>query len=342
MKKIMSNLIDFFGKRTNAPPYVQNLKILLLSHEKVYDGVICLKLKKINQKKLKKIKKSKIMKRTLFIVLIMMMMQSGFSQQATINGSNCSSAPNCFEYVCEGQNIVLVSGITSGVIDNVVWRQRYSDDLVNWSSWSIISSDLTIQAPFGGVAIEGRTYQYWLRVYQGVNEYWTFFELRTNPAPISDINSDHTEICFGEIVTFNASAGGTTYDFKVNGVSQYSGPNSSWSSSSLLNNDQITVTISTGGCSATSSPISMTVRSRPDAASVTPSSTCLGEGMNWTYSGLTGTGPWVVSFWDPTHTTQYGPDYNVSNPNGSINDVPIPYGTPNVHFKIEDQYCPNF
>ena len=86
----------------------------------------------------------------------------------------------------------------------------------------------------------------------------------------------------------------------------------------------------------------MTVRPRPDATSVMPSSTCLGEEMDWTYSGLTGTGPWVVSFWDPTHTIQYGPDYNVSNPNGSINDVPIPYGTPNVHFKIEDNYCPNF
>mgnify|MGYP000879549382 FL=1 len=49
MRKIMSNLIDFFGKRTNAPPYYINLKILLLSHEKVYDGVICLKFKKINQ-----------------------------------------------------------------------------------------------------------------------------------------------------------------------------------------------------------------------------------------------------------------------------------------------------
>ncbi len=47
-------MIDFFGKRTNAPPYVQNLKILLLSHEKVYDGVICLSSKK----KSKKIKKN--------------------------------------------------------------------------------------------------------------------------------------------------------------------------------------------------------------------------------------------------------------------------------------------
>ena len=53
MKNLLSNLIDFFGKRINAPPIYKNLKIFLLSHEKVYNGVYLFYCKKINLKNLK-------------------------------------------------------------------------------------------------------------------------------------------------------------------------------------------------------------------------------------------------------------------------------------------------
>lgn len=341
----MSNLIDFFGKRTNAPPYVQNLKILLLSHEKVYDGVICLKLKKINQKKLKKIKKSKIMKRTLFIVLIMMMMQSGFSQQATINGSSCNNAQNCIEYVCEGEKVELVAGITSGSIDQVVWRQRYSDDLINWTTWTIVGgNNLTIQAPIGVNAVYGRTYQYWLRVKQNGSEYWTFCELRTRPSPATELNVTDMIICAGEFVEFNASSGGVSYDFMVDGDLKKTGSESFWSTNMLpVGNSDVTVKVtSSHGCSAISAPITMTVHSLPDVGLIKPSSSSCNDMLNWDYSNLTGTGPWVVSFWDPTHTDQYDVDYPVTTASGTINGVQIPHGTPFVHIKISNQHCSNF
>lgn len=337
MENLLSNLIDFVCIRNNLSPPIINQKLLLREHEKVYYG--CENILEC----IKSVKKKKFMKKAVFIfVLMLSTVFSSFAQQATIDGSACASAPDCQKYVCENSTIDLLAGITSGSIDSLVWRERIWDGTVWGAAYQVVSTNPTISVPVNESATMGHVYRYQLIIYQSGNQYYALSDVFVNSGPTATLLSDYTTICAGSTVTFTASAGGTTYDFKVNGVSQYLGPNSSWSSSTLANNDQVTVTISNGSCSSTSSPIPMTVRPRPDAASVTPSSTCLGEEMDWTYSGLTGTGPWVVSFWDPTHTTQYGPDYNLSNPIGSINDVPIPYGTPNVHFKIEDNYCPNF
>ena len=356
MKKIMSNLIDFFGKRTNAPPYVQNLKILLLSHEKVYDGVICLKLKKINQKKLKKIKKSKIMKRTLFIVLIMMMMQSGFSQQATINGSSCNNAQNCIEYVCEGEKVELVAGITSGSIDQVVWRQRHSDDLINWTTWTIVGgNNLTIQAPIGVNAVYGRTYQYWLRVKQNGSEYWTFCELRTRPSPATELNVTDMIICAGEFVEFNASSGGTSYVFMVDGVPKKTGSDSFWSTNMLSGSPNVTVKVtSSHGCSAISAPITMTVHSLPSITTISYSSAysvataeCVNYMVDVTLNGLTGAGPYTVRIYDevggnPGTLFYTVPDF-VYGSNGTFAKPIYDVGPNTQFFQIEDQNgCFNF
>lgn len=285
------------------------------------------------------------MKRTLFIVLIMMMMQSSFSQQATINGSSCNNAQNCIEYVCEGEKVDLVAGITSGSIDQVVWRQRYSDDLINWTTWTIVGgNNLTIQAPIGVNAVYGRTYQYWLRVKQNGSEYWTFCELRTRPSPATELNVTDMIICAGEFVEFNASSGGVSYDFMVDGDLKKTGSESFWSTNMLpVGNSDVTVKVtSSQGCSATSTPITMTVHSLPDVGLIKPSSSSCNDMLNWDYSNLTGTGPWVVSFWDPTHTDQYDVDYPVTTASGTINGVQIPHGTPFVHIKISNQHCSNF
>ncbi len=285
------------------------------------------------------------MKRTLFIVLIMMMMQSSFSQQATINGSSCNNAQNCIEYVCEGEKVDLVAGITSGSIDQVVWRQRHSDDLINWTTWTIVGgNNLTIQAPIGVNAVYGRTYQYWLRVKQNGSEYWTFCELRTRPSPATELNVTDMIICAGEFVEFNASSGGVSYDFMVDGDLKKTGSESFWSTNMLpVGNSDVTVKVtSSQGCSATSTPITMTVHSLPDVGLIKPSSSSCNDMLNWDYSNLTGTGPWVVSFWDPTHTDQYDVDYPVTTASGTINGVQIPHGTPFVHIKISNQHCSNF
>ena len=86
----------------------------------------------------------------------------------------------------------------------------------------------------------------------------------------------------------------------------------------------------------------MTVHSLPDVGLIKPSSSSCNDMLNWDYSNLTGTGPWVVSFWDPTHTDQYDVDYPVTTASGTINGVQIPHGTPFVHIKISNQHCSNF
>jgi hypothetical protein len=290
----------------------------------------------------KSIKNLKNMKKTVLLILVMLSAVFSFAQpKATIDGSVCASAPDCPKYVCENSTINLLAGITSGLVDSVVWRERIWNGS-SWGAYQTIGTTQTITVPINEAATLTHTYRYQLIVYSGGSTYFALSDVYVNAGPTNTLLSDYTTICAGSPVNFTASAGGTTYDFKVGGVSQYSGSNSFWSSSTLANGDQVTVTVSNGSCSATSAPIVMTVRPRPDAISVTPSSTCHGEAMDWTYQGLTGTGPWTVSFWNSTHTIQYGPDYNVSSSNGLLPDVPIPYGTSNVHFKIEDIYCPNF
>lgn len=339
MKNVLLNLVDFIGKRINSPPYILPFKLFLIKYERVYSddvfGFSC----KINLKKMLNMEKT-----VLILILMLSSVTFLFSQEARINGFHSdfiTPGPNLF--VCSGDSILLSADLVpSGTINNYVWRQRVWNSGTLESDWTTVDiGSANIYAPYNGAANDNYLYDYQLIIISGGGSYQTYFRIAVDLLPTVVLSGDK-EICQGENVTFNASAGGTTYDFKVGGVSQYSGPNSSWSSSTLANGDQVTVTVTSGSCSATSAPIVMTVRPRSDATSVTPSSTCNGEAMDWTYQGLTGTGPWIVSFWNPTHTIQYGPDYNVSTSNGSLPDVPIPYGTSNVHFKIQDQYCPNF
>lgn len=341
MKNLLSNLIDFFGKRINAPPIYKNLKIFLLSHEKIYNGYVFVFVLK-NQ-----LKNLKVMERKILLLFLSFIFFSHilFSQNATINGNICPFAfpTSCLERVCEGQKFPFVAETPLGTpIDSVKWYEQKGDVNGTWSSPVLVSQVQTIHAPVTEDAALGRRYRYTLVVYSGGSPYSAAIELDVNALPNATLNVSSNSICAGSGVLFTA-LGGINYEFRVNSTTYQNGIDNQFSTSSLNNNDTVKVVVTnSNGCSTTSSPIVMTVRPRPDAASVTPSSTCLGEGMNWTYSGLTGTGPWVVSFWDPTHTTQYGPDYIVTNPNGSLNDVPIPYGTPSVHFKIQDNHCPNF
>jgi len=264
-----------------------------------------------------------------------------YAQNATINGIS----GNSHQYVCSGSMIFLESDITSGNVDSVQWLVRVAVG-GPFGSWSFVSDSSDISAPDGG-AVLGNLYRYKLTVYQSGLQYVATVDLHVNSLPTANIivQSGTNVICAGQDVTFSASAGGTNYDFRINGISAQSDTSSQFSINSLNNNDTITVVVTDSvGCSATSSPTIMTVHDLPDVGSITPSITCNGEDMDFTYENLTGSGPWTVSFWDPTHTIQYGLDYNVSNPNGSINDVSIPYGTSEVHFKIQDNNtgCSNF
>lgn len=337
MKNLLSNLIDFVCIRNNLSPPIINQKLLLREHEKVYYG--CENILEC----IKSVKKKKFMKKAVFIfVLMLSTVFSSFAQQATIDGSVCASAPDCPKYVCENSTIDLLAGITSGSIDSLVWRERISDGTV-WGAYQVVSTNPTISVPVNESATMGHVYRYQLIIYQSGNQYYALSDVFVNSGPTATLLSDYTTICAGSTVTFTASAGGTTYDFKVNGVSQDSWPNSSWSSSTLANGDQVTVTVTSGSCSTTSEPISMTVHEIPDLGSVTPSPTCYGDDMEFTYSGLTGSGFWTLSFWNTEHNVQYGDDYSVTS-SGGLLTVPIEYGTNEVHLKIIDTAtgCSNF
>ena len=82
--------------------------------------------------------------------------------------------------------------------------------------------------------------------------------------PIATLISDKTEICENEEVTFTAG-GGDNYEFFVDGLSvQGPGANNEYITSSLENNDNVTVqVIDTYNCTATHEGISITVNPIP-------------------------------------------------------------------------------
>ncbi len=70
--------------------------------------------------------------------------------------------------------------------------------------------------------------------------------------------------CAGTSVTFTAG-GGTSYNFKVDGVSVQSGTGATYTTSTLTDGQIVTVAVSNGSCSVTSSGITNTVNVQPSA-----------------------------------------------------------------------------
>lgn len=285
------------------------------------------------------------------IVMMLMFSIASFSQNATINGTYCSTAPACPMYVCQNSSTTITAGITSGSIDSLKLRQRYSDDGgITWTptTWAIISTTTVTTVPSGGSAVAGRIYQYWLRVYQGGNQYWAFSEMYVNAAPAATLLSNYTACCAGTTVTFTASAGGTNYAFKVNGATVQNGASSSYATSSLANGDIVTVTITNGSCVATSAPITMTIYPIPSATVVTGNvaAVCVGQNAPVTITGLTGTGPWTLEIWNTTGgvptSLYYTVPGSIATPNTTIN-VPIPLiGLTNEFLRVTDSHmCSN-
>lgn len=86
----------------------------------------------------------------------------------------------------------------------------------------------------------------------------------TSITPTLSSNDADNSFCAGTSVTFTAG-GGTSYNFKVDGVSVQNGAGATYTTSTLTNGQILTVAVSNGSCSVTSSGITNTVNVQPTA-----------------------------------------------------------------------------
>jgi len=122
----------------------------------------------------------------------------------------------------------------------------------------------------------------------------------TGLVPTVTVSASQTTICSGTSVTFTASLtnGGTapTYQWFVNGAAVVGATGSTFTSATLNNNDQVTVTMtSNAGClttnTATSTPVSMTVTAggTPSVAvNATQTTICAGTSVTFTATPTNG------------------------------------------------------
>ncbi len=153
--------------------------------------------------------------------------------------------------ICSGQNVTYTS--TGGSL------YLFKIDNVNQGSASPLST-----ISFSNL-VNGNVISVVVSTPEGCLNSASVAPITVNTTPTATISSsdvDH-QICIGDNVTFS-STGASNYEFFVNNVSQgAASTSSSFSSSSLADNDVIKVTLTTLGCSATSTPITFTVHNYP-------------------------------------------------------------------------------
>jgi hypothetical protein len=141
---------------------------------------------------------------------------------------------------------------------------------------------------------------------------------------VSIAANPNTPFCSGTSNTFTASPinGGTapTYDFKINGISQQNSTSSTFVTSSLINNDLVTVSMISNLCSfdipAITDTLSMTVYDLPVPITQNNSPLCAGENVNFT-----GSGGLTYSWSGPNDYTSSAQNPSISNASTSLNGI---------------------
>nr|MQY79758.1 T9SS type B sorting domain-containing protein [Bacteroidota bacterium] len=140
------------------------------------------------------------------------------------------------------------------------------------------------------------------------------------PNPILTSSDADNIFCAGTSVTF-AAGGGTSYNFRVGGVSVQSGASATYTTSSLSNNQVVDVIVTNAnGCTATSTGITNTVNALPAANAGTGGSEC---DLNFKFNALAsiGTGTWTLT--SGTGTATFAPDANTATATVTVSE----YGT---------------
>jgi M6 family metalloprotease-like protein len=111
-----------------------------------------------------------------------------------------------------------------------------------------------------------------------------------NNPPTAGLTSSDADnmICAGESVTFTAT-GGVSYDFKINGNIVQSSASATYTTTTLSNNDVITVAVTNSdGCTAESAGITTTVNALPQVTltnDATNNEICAGDNITFTANG---------------------------------------------------------
>ncbi len=133
------------------------------------------------------------------------------------------------------------------------------------------------------------------------------------PNPVVTLLSDDPDqvICSGTEVNFAATGGYYTYDFRIDGSSVQIGASSTFTTSGLLNGQQVDVLVSSAeGCSTLSNSFTFTVHDNPVASAGNNGPVCEGQTLSLTGgpAGMT-----VYSWTGPDGFTSSLPNPVVSN-----------------------------
>src|ERR1035437_1732452 len=146
-----------------------------------------------------------------------------------------------------------------------------------------------------------------------------------NPLPIPTLKSSDADniFCTGTSVTFTAG-GGTSYNFRVGGLSVQNGSSATYTSNSLTNGQVVDVIVTNNnGCISTSAGITNIINALPIATISGTTSVCLnGASPDITFMGASGTAPYTF-----TYKINSGDNQTVTTTSGNIVTVGAPTGT---------------
>ncbi len=229
---------------------------------------------------------------------------STISIDLTINTPTSSniSVTACETYTAPSGTVYTTSGNYVDVISN----SQGCDSTINIDLTVNNNTTATIDAlacdsytaPSGANFITTGTYTDIITNAQGCDSIITINLVVNQSANLNaNLTATATDICEGDLVTFDAAAA-SNYEYTVNGNVVYDGPLSQYSTSSLLDQDVVLVTVTdSAGCTA-SEQLTIDVASAPDVDLIADTTICPGTTLT-----LDATTPFVDYLWNDNSTS---------------------------------------